>query len=364
VLSAVFAIVLFVIVKAWLSRMKIHLLQMDMLTRIGLIVVGAFGSYALGANNIANVMGVFVPVANFPTIRIASFLEFTGTQLLFTLGGFAIAAGVFTYSQKVMDTLGKSLFKLSPIAALIVVLAHSLVLFIFSSERLGRLLETVGLPAIPLVPVSSTQAIVGAVVGIGILKGGRQIKFNVLGGIALGWATTPILAGLITFLSLFIFQNVFDQQVYKKISFDMNEQVIRQLNAEGIADTTLSSLQKTTFKNPARFEAALRKKTNLTQNQRKKVIDYSFVERYSVDARLIENKIDSLWFMPDQMASLRSLVGNTYSYRWQFVNDLQAKTEAWRFREETRYTRNHNKDLQLKLEYLFETFRVEEEANN
>ncbi|MFZ5517588.1 MAG: inorganic phosphate transporter [Candidatus Zhuqueibacterota bacterium] len=363
-LSAAFAIVLFLIMKAWLSRLKIHMLQMDMLTRVGLIIVGAFGSYTLGANNIANVMGVFVPVADFPTIHIAGFLNFTGTQLLFALGGFAIAAGVFTYSHKVMDTVGKSLFKLSPIAALIVVLAHSIVLFLFSSEGLGQFLASIGLPSIPLVPVSSTQAIVGAVIGIGILKGGRQIKFKILGGIALGWVTTPIMAGLVAFLSLFIFQNVFDQQVYRKVSFDMNEQVIRQLNAEGIVDTSLVSLQKTEFKNPARFESVLRDQTTLNHDQRKKVIEYSFVESYRVNPRLIDSKIDSLWFTPDQMAALRSLAGKTYSYRWQFVNDLQRWGEAWRFRDETKFTRNYNKDLQSKFEFLFEMFRVDDEAMN
>lgn len=57
--------------------------------------------------------------------------------------------------------------KLSPISALVVVSAHSLVLFLFASQGLEALLQRHGLPTIPLVPVSSSQAIAGAVIGIG-----------------------------------------------------------------------------------------------------------------------------------------------------------------------------------------------------
>ncbi|MFH1843548.1 MAG: inorganic phosphate transporter, partial [bacterium] len=65
VLAGVFAIALFSLYRAFLKRSKIHLLEQDMYTRWGLLLAGAFGAYSLGANNIANVMGVFVPMAPF-----------------------------------------------------------------------------------------------------------------------------------------------------------------------------------------------------------------------------------------------------------------------------------------------------------
>ncbi len=46
-----------------LTRMQIHVIKLDSIIRIGLVVAGAFGAYSLGANNIANVMGVFVASA-------------------------------------------------------------------------------------------------------------------------------------------------------------------------------------------------------------------------------------------------------------------------------------------------------------
>jgi PiT family inorganic phosphate transporter len=188
--------------------------SLDALTRHGLLIVGAFGSYSLGANNIANVMGVFVPVVPFSEISILGWLILSPAQQLFFIGGIAIAVGVLTYSRHVMMTVGKGIMKLSPVAAFVVVSAHSLTLFLFSSKGLEQFLIDNGLPAIPLVPVSSSQAIVGAVIGVGLLKGGRSIHWHLLGGIASGWVVTPVIAGLLCFISLFFFQNVFNQQTY------------------------------------------------------------------------------------------------------------------------------------------------------
>ncbi len=65
VLAAVIAAGLFRAVTGALRVAKLHLLRLDAYTRTGLILAGAFGAYSLGANNIANVMGVFVPVSPF-----------------------------------------------------------------------------------------------------------------------------------------------------------------------------------------------------------------------------------------------------------------------------------------------------------
>jgi PiT family inorganic phosphate transporter len=65
------------------------------------------------------------------------------------------------------------------------------------------------LPSPPLVPVSSSQAVVGAVLGLGLARGGRNINFKIVGEIAVGWLITPVIAALISFLLLFFMQNVF-----------------------------------------------------------------------------------------------------------------------------------------------------------
>ncbi len=208
ILGLIFSAILYVLLRRILRRTQIHIIKQDTYIRIALIMAGAFGAYSLGANNIANVMGVFVPSA--PDILL-NFGLFTidGVQILFLLGGLAIAVGIFTYSERVMQTIGKGILALTPEAALVVVLAQALVLFLFSSIRFSEMLVTIGLPPMPLVPVSSTQVVIGAVLGIGLIKGAREIKLKTLGGVALGWVITPLTAGIFTYFALFFVQNVF-----------------------------------------------------------------------------------------------------------------------------------------------------------
>ncbi len=113
ILAGLIAIGIFLVVKKIITNSKIHILRLDAYTRMALLLAGAFGAYSLGANNIANVMGVFVNISPFTDINIFSFFIFSSVQQLFLLGGLAIAVGVLTYSKKVMFTVGNDLLKLS-----------------------------------------------------------------------------------------------------------------------------------------------------------------------------------------------------------------------------------------------------------
>ena len=85
-----------------------------------------------------------------------------------------------------MMKVGNSLLPLSPVGAWAAVVAHSLVLFIFASQGLEAFLQDRGLPSIPLVLVSSSQALVGAVLGIALINGGSEIHWRILGSIGFG----------------------------------------------------------------------------------------------------------------------------------------------------------------------------------
>jgi PiT family inorganic phosphate transporter len=211
-LAAVIAIVILKVSKYFGREMNLSLIRLDAYKRIALIFAGALGAYSLGANNIANVIGVFIPVQPLAELKIGSF-SFSSTQQLFLLGGLAIALGVCTYSKKVMLTVGSDLGQLSSTSALVAVISHSIVLFLFASQGLEALLSRFGLPTIPLVPVSSSQAVVGAIFGISILQGITAVKWNVLGKIIAGWIVTPIFAGIVCFIGLFFLQNVFSLSV-------------------------------------------------------------------------------------------------------------------------------------------------------
>jgi PiT family inorganic phosphate transporter len=112
-----------------------------------------------------------------------------------------------------MFTVGNDLLKMSPVAAFIVVISHSIVLFLFASQGISNFLQSINLPSIPLVPVSSSQAVVGAVIGIGLLKGGKEVQWGIAGRITIGWFTLPIIAALISMILLFILQNIFNLSV-------------------------------------------------------------------------------------------------------------------------------------------------------
>ena len=212
ILGGIFAVLLFMLLQLATRKVSLHLIYKDVITRVGLVIVGAFGAYSLGANNIANVMGVFTHSIQLTPLDFG-WLVIGSKQQLFFIGGIAIAIGIATYSRHVMNTVGRSLMPLTPEAALIIVLAQSLVLFIFSSQTLSNTIASIGLPSIPLVPVSSSQVVIGAIIGIGLYKGGREIKLNILGSISLGWIATPIAAGILSFFMLFFMNNVFKQEV-------------------------------------------------------------------------------------------------------------------------------------------------------
>ncbi len=225
VLGALFSILLYMLIAKFKKSVRIHLITFESYLKSGLIIVGAFGAYSLGANNIANVMGVFIPAFNLQELDLGLF-SLSSNQQLFLLGGIAISVGIITYSRRVMDTIGGNIVELTSEAALVVVLAQSLVLFIFSSTALANLLVRIGLPPIPLVPVSSSQVIVGCVIGIGLYRGARNINFRMLGEIGIGWIATPIVSGLISFLSLFFMKNIFNIEVGHKIIEGVPESAI------------------------------------------------------------------------------------------------------------------------------------------
>lgn len=214
IMSGIVAVVLYLALKKLLKYSSIHLLMQDQITRVSIFVTAAIGAYALGANNIANVVGVFVESCPFKPLNFGRLFTLNPEQVLFLLGAMAVGCGILTYSKKAIMTVGNNLMKMSPMVALIVVLAQSTVLLLFSSTALNIWLEKAGLPTIPLVPVSSSQAVIGAILGIGLIKGGHGINWGIVKKIVIGWVAAPVMAMGICFICLFFLANVFNLTVY------------------------------------------------------------------------------------------------------------------------------------------------------
>lgn len=357
VLAALFAMILYWITKYFLENSRIHLLTMDAITRLALIIVGAFGAYSLGANNIANVVGVFIPTSPFQDLLIGDLITISSVQQLFFAGGLAISIGVFTYSYKVMRTVGKDLFRLSPVTAFIVVLSHSLVLYLFASQGLRDWLLTHNLPALPLVPVSSSQAVIGAIIGIAIAKGGRNIQWNILGRISYGWVTTPVIAGLVAFVALFFVQNVFDQHVYHETFYTFPEVVIEKLQEEDIDPDYLELLAGMEFGNIRRLNRYMNELGIRDTEQRTKIRYYSAIKEMEI-SRLILRQIETDLLTARQLQTLNTLKGQNYQFEWQFYESLENLSSEWQFKEVSEENLEYNQDLQRKLQYLSQLFSI------
>jgi PiT family inorganic phosphate transporter len=357
-LAGVLGVFLFKVTTVLVRWAKLHIYRLDACTRLGLILAGAFGSYSLGANNIANVMGVFVPANPFTTFNVGDLFAFTGIQQLFLLGAIAIGVGVFTYSKKVMLTVGGGLLPLSPVGAWVVVVAHSIVLFMFASQGLEHLLANAGLPTIPLVPVSSSQAVVGAVIGIGLLKGGRGIKWRVLANIASGWVTTPVVACLVCFVALFFLQNVFNQQVYRDASYVLSQTVLDRLQVDGIEVKALARLKNKRFDTVTGFRKTLREEMDLSEKVESKILS-----RARITPTLIDNsklwRLDNSSLTKGQVSSMWQLVGRKFDHLWMLDEALAEASEEWRSRPATKINKLFNRHLQGQRREVYQVFQIE-----
>lgn len=146
--------------------------------KVGILVVGSYGAYTLGANNVANTTGAFVGAG--------VITPFLGT----VIGGLAIALGACTYSKKVMETVGGKITPLDVPTAFVAVLAEAVTLHVFT--RVG-------------VPVSASQAIVGAVIGIGLVRGTRTVSGRKITLIFTGWLLALLISILLPCAFLLLF---------------------------------------------------------------------------------------------------------------------------------------------------------------
>ncbi len=356
-LAAVIAILLFKLVTLVLRIAELHMLRTDAYTRLGLVLAGAFGAYSLGANNIANVMGVFISSSPFTDFSLAGLVNFSSVQQLFLLGGLAIAVGVMTYSKRVMLTVGGGLLPLSPVAAWVVVMAHSIVLFLFASQGLERLLASYGLPTIPLVPVSSSQAVIGAVLGIGLLKGGRGLRWRLLGGIGAGWLLTPVIAGVVCMVGLFVMQNVFNQQVYRPVAYEISQPVIDRLAVAGMAPGAISGLEGRRFASAVRFERALEANKRLGPEDKAKLMAYAELDEMTIDPGRI-GLIETGWLTIGQTRALRRLQGRTFAHKWMLAEALIEESVGWKPLADNMVNKAYNKELGEKLDFVYRTFRT------
>ena len=108
-------------------------------------------------------------------------------------GGIAIAIGALTYGKKVADTVGKGITPLDIPGAFVAQICSGFGMHLFSLFG---------------IPVSTSSAIVGAVVGVGLVKGAKSISRKTIFTILAGWVLTPSLAAVTSFIMYQILKRV------------------------------------------------------------------------------------------------------------------------------------------------------------
>lgn len=171
--AGVIAYLLYQMVAAVAARRLGEMMFFQRAVRYGAIVVGCYAAYALGANNVGNAMA--------PLVAVGVLSPSAGTAL----GGIAIASGVFTYSRKVILLVGKQITALDPISALVAAMATALTTHLFTQLS---------------VPVSTSQAIVGSVVGVGLTKGILTVNRRMFWMIPAGWIVSVAASGAVAFV--------------------------------------------------------------------------------------------------------------------------------------------------------------------
>ncbi|HID15230.1 MAG TPA: inorganic phosphate transporter, partial [Candidatus Atribacteria bacterium] len=170
--AAIISFLLYLAIRIIIRKYVKNQILFNKFILVGFYLVGGYGAYALGANNVANVTGIYVTSG--------MLTPFMGALL----GGLSIGFGAITYSKNVMMTVGKKLLPLDYYSAFIAILAEAVTVHIY---------------AIIGIPVSTSQAIVGGVLGIGLATGTRTINKRTLRNILFGWLGTPTISGVISF---------------------------------------------------------------------------------------------------------------------------------------------------------------------
>lgn len=136
---------------------------------------GCYVAYTWGANDVANATGVLAG-AGVLSLRMS-----------IIIGGLAIVFGIVTWGYKVVETIGSEITNLLPIMAFSAQLASAINVHIYTLFGM---------------PVSTSHSIVGAIFGVGLVKGVRVVNLKIMREIIICWLATPFVSGVISFVLL------------------------------------------------------------------------------------------------------------------------------------------------------------------
>ncbi|WP_373542389.1 inorganic phosphate transporter [Chamaesiphon sp.] len=139
-------------------------------------------AFAHGSNDVGNAIA---PLATILYIQSTGTVPQSSLEIplwVLILGGVGIVTGLAIWGKQVITTIGEGIIKLEPSSGFAAELATAATILIASSQG---------------IPVSTSHALVGAVVGVGAVKNWRSLSLDTLKSIALAWIVTiPIATAL------------------------------------------------------------------------------------------------------------------------------------------------------------------------
>lgn len=132
-------------------------------------------SFTWGANDVANATGIITGAGIMTPLQATLF------------GSGAIIIGILTFGKRVIQTVGFEITRLGPMMAIVAELGSAI---------------NVNLYTVLGIPVSTSHSIVGAVVGVGLIKGVSMLNRKILGDIVFAWSMTPLASGFVAFAAV------------------------------------------------------------------------------------------------------------------------------------------------------------------
>ncbi|REL36396.1 inorganic phosphate transporter [Thalassotalea euphylliae] len=159
-----------------------HYVNVEKVFAVLMVITACCMAFAHGSNDVANAIGplaaVVSIVGNEGQIVKKAALEWW----ILPLGGLGIVAGLAIFGHRVIATIGKGITHLTPSRGFAAELAAACTVVIASGTGL---------------PISTTQTLVGAVLGVGMARGIAAINLGVVRNIVVSWVITlPVGAGL------------------------------------------------------------------------------------------------------------------------------------------------------------------------
>ncbi len=145
------------------------------------IITACYIAFAHGANDVANAVGPLAAIYSVHATGTVA-MQVDVPIWILVMGGVGITVGLATFGRRVIETVGKRITEITPSRGFTASFAAATTVLVCSKSGL---------------PVSTTHALVGAVVGVGLARGIAGLQINTIRRIFTSWiATIPITAGL------------------------------------------------------------------------------------------------------------------------------------------------------------------------